>query len=155
MKKTIVLLMAATLFAGCDGERRKEAQSQYSQAKAEDGHDHDHGHSHDHDHGEHLDLGTTTTAGVTYQAFQLGMGEETEQAVEIVLGKESAKPAALRAWVGSESAEGSVKSLAEGNGPAYEMHLELPQPALAGSALWVEVESAAGERAAARFELKK
>jgi hypothetical protein len=165
MRKYFVLLTAAAILTGCgevgDTMLKKQENVEHHEG---DGHDHsgeagheghDHAHEAGHDHGEHHDLGTTTTAGISYQVLQLGAPAGGEQAVEIVLGTDSAKPAALRAWVGGESGEGSMKTKADGTGPKYEMHLEVPEPLAADARLWVEVEGVAGERGVAGFELKR
>lgn len=123
---------------------------------------HDHGdgkaHSHDdhgHAHGKPQDLGTTTVEGLKLQAFQLGGLAEKEAVFEVALAKGADKPRAVRFWVGVESAEGSVKARAEGDGTSYEAHVELPEPMPKNAQFWVEIQSAEGKRSKTAFDLKK
>jgi len=145
MKKLI--LSAAVCFAIGSG---------YAQNK-EAAHDHDDGHEHadDHGHGEHKDLGTTTVAELKFQVFQMGKVEGKEGVFEVALDKGSKAPEALRAWVGVSSAEGSVKMRAEGKGPVYDLHVELPNPMPAKAQFWVEVQPAGGKKQKAAFDIKK
>jgi len=145
MKKLI--LSAALCFAVGSG---------YAQTRAA-GHDHDHGHEHadDHGHGEHKDLGTTTVAGLKFQVYQMGKVEGKEGIFGIVLAKGIKAPEAIRVWVGVSSAEGSVKTRAEGKGPVYDLHVELPNPMPAKAQFWVEVQPVEGKKQKAAFDIKK
>lgn len=115
----------------------------------------DHAHADDHGHGEHNDLGTTTVAGTKFQIFQLGKAEGKEAAFELVLAKDTKSPKAIRLWAGVESAEGSVKARAEGNGPDFDVHVELPNPLSANAQLWIEIQPADGKKEKAAFDLKR
>jgi hypothetical protein len=67
------------------------------------------------------------------------------------------KVSAVRFWIGTEDAKGSVKALAEIEKPEepnrWHTHVEIPDPMPAGSRLWVEVE-AEGKKSVASFDLK-
>lgn len=155
MKKLLVVLAAAAMLTACDSIKAdKSATSETTEHHEGDGHDHGAEGEHGHDHGEHHELGTTTTAGIKYEVLQIGHIADGEQAVEIVLAKDSPKPAAIRVWIGNEAGQGSMKTRADGTGPAFEMHVEAPDPAPADSKLWVEIETQTGEKAAAAFALK-
>lgn len=157
MKKLLIVLAAAAMLAGCDSIPADNPAGSSATAEHHEGDGHDHGHDHDHghghEHGEHHELGTSTAAGVSFEALQIGHPANGEQAVEVVLTEGSPAPKAIRAWVGNEAAEGSMKTRAEGSGPAYEMHLELPDPLPAGAQIWFEVEAADGSREAKAFDL--
>jgi hypothetical protein len=65
------------------------------------------------------------------------------------------KPKAVRFWVGTEDAKGSVKAKAEEETTDnWHTHAEVPSPLLAGSKFWVEVEPPTGEKFVESFDLK-
>ena len=121
--------------------------------------------------------GTSSTSGNPQanpshaQHSRLPLGEKTVGALKLVAatdapvkpGGEGAfevvitggKPKAVRCWVGTETAEGSVKAKADeettGN---WHTHAEVPNPLPPGSKFWVEVEPPTGEAFKASFDLK-
>lgn len=65
------------------------------------------------------------------------------------------KPKAVRFWVGTEDAQGSVKARAAEETPDnWHAHAEVPDPLPGGSKFWVEVEPQDGEPFKASFDLK-
>ncbi len=68
------------------------------------------------------------------------------------------KVAAVRFWVGTEDAKGSVKARAEIEDPKdptrWHVHAEVPDPIPAGAKLWVEIEDDKGTLTLASFDLK-
>jgi hypothetical protein len=65
------------------------------------------------------------------------------------------KPKAVRFWVGTESAEGSVRAKAEEETTDnWHTHAEVPNPLPPGSKFWVEVEPPAGEKFTTSFDLR-
>lgn len=148
MKK---LIIAAAFCIAASGATAQDHEHEHGES-----HEHGEGHKHEegHEHGEHFELGTTTTANLKYEVFQLGKLGEKEAAFEIVADKNAAKPKALRVWVGIESAEGSVKARAEG-GPEYDVHVELPNPMPKNAKLWIEVQPTEGKKQKAAFDLKR
>ena len=65
------------------------------------------------------------------------------------------KPKAVRFWVGTETAEGSVKAKAdEETTDNWHTHAEVPNPLPPGSKFWVEVEPPTGGTFKASFDLK-
>ncbi len=70
----------------------------------------------------------------------------------------TAKAAAVRFWIGTEDARGSVKARAEIENPAepnrWHTHAEIPSPIPAGSRLWVEIEDDKGARITGSFDLR-
>lgn len=63
------------------------------------------------------------------------------------------KVAAVRFWIGTEDAKGSLKAKAELEKDNWHTHAEVPNPLPVGSKLWVEIESDTGEKTRAGFEL--
>ena len=65
------------------------------------------------------------------------------------------KPKAVRFWVGTESAEGSVMAKAdEETTDNWHTHAEVPNPIPPGSKFWAEVEPPTGETFKVSFDLK-
>lgn len=64
------------------------------------------------------------------------------------------KIAAVRFWIGSQDAKGSIKAKAELETDNWHTHAEVPSPLPEGSKLWVEVESDTGEKTQVGFGLK-
>ena len=63
------------------------------------------------------------------------------------------KVAAVRFWIGTEDAKGSLKAKAELEKDNWHTHAEVPNPLPVGSKLWVEIESDTGAKTRAGFEL--
>ena len=106
--------------------------------------------------GEHdrLPIGQTTISGLTLVAtMDKPVKPGDEGAFDVVIT--GGTPKAVRFWVGTESAEGSVKAKAEEETPAnWHAHAEVPEPLAPGSRFWVEVEPPAGQAFKASFDLK-
>ena len=65
------------------------------------------------------------------------------------------KPKAVRFWVGTEDAKGSVKAKAEEETTDnWHTHAEVPDPLPPGSKFWAEVEPPTGEKFNVSFDLK-
>lgn len=131
-----------------------------------DGHSHAPGEDHHHDdaghHGAPIALGEQTIGAFTVVA--------TRDEGAIVAGKDApidatvtsatgAKVAAVRFWIGTEDAKGSVKARAEIEDPKnpnrWHTHAEIPSPLPEGSRLWVEVEDDKGAASVGSFDLKQ
>jgi len=121
---------------------------------------------------------TDTTAGHGGAVIELGAGtigsfdvKATRDQGQLVAGKEApidvtvtpaagstAKATAVRFWIGTEDAKGSVKARAEVENSAepnrWHTHAEVPDPMPAGSKLWVEIEDDKGGKAVGSFELR-
>lgn len=168
---TLATLTASlALLAAC--EKKKANPTPASTSARQDHHGHDHGpggdHAHDEAHapghgGPVIALGEQTIGGFTAVA--------TRDQGDIVAGKDApidvtvtpasgstAKAVALRFWIGTEDARGSVKARADIENPAepnrWHSHAEIPNPIPAGSKLWVEIESDTGATAVGSFDLK-
>jgi hypothetical protein len=131
-----------------------------------DGHD-EHGHD-DHDHEEHSEggdehgtehgtehgLGELTIAG---SVLDVSVGGEPGPNVRLHIDIElesGPTPAAIRVWVGNESATGSVKGKAMGSNGDYHADATCPAELSEDAALWIEVESADGTKTAASLALE-
>jgi hypothetical protein len=132
--------------------------------------DHDHDHDEDHDHadegghgdeGPMLDLGSAKAGEWTVTASriegELNPGGET--AIDCSVSGTSGSVSAVRCWIGTKDASGSIKSLAEVEDaaePAHRhAHVEVPKPLEDGSQLWVEIEDSSGSKHVAGFDLKR
>lgn len=106
--------------------------------------------------GEHkrLPIGETTMSGLKLIAtMDEAVKPGGESAFDVVIT--GGKPKAMRFWVGTEDAKGSVKAKAEEETPDnWHTHAEVPNPLPPGSKFWVEVEPPTGEAFKASFDLK-
>ena len=71
----------------------------------------------------------------------------------------SDKVSAVRFWVGTEDAKGSIKARAEIENPLdpdhWHTHAEIPDPIPQGSKIWIEVEAKGGAKSACSFAMKE
>lgn len=159
-------LAAVSTLTGC--EEKKPAAGSSTAPKADD-HGHDHGPS-----GEHA----APKAGHGGQVIALGeqtigsfSAKATRDQGQIVAGKDApidvtvtpaagarAKAVAVRFWIGTQDAKGSVKAKAEIENPQepdrWHVHAEIPNPMPAGSKLWVEIEDDKSGTSVGSFDLK-
>lgn len=61
---------------------------------------------------------------------------------------------AVRFWIGTQDASGSVKAKADIESGKWHTHVELPSPMPADSKLWVEIEESGGKKSVASFDLR-
>jgi uncharacterized protein involved in copper resistance len=139
--------------------------------ESHEGHDHDHGEHADHDghsepdgdsgqedheghdedgehddHGEMKSLGDVTIAGTT---LAITLGGEVSAGAELHVNaehKDGDVPSAVRLWIGDEDGTGAVKSKADGSEGEFHGHVEVSAEQSEGASLWIEIESADGER---------
>ncbi len=159
-------LAVLTSLLGCE-EKKPAAVPPVPASK--DDHGHDHGPS-----GEHTD----SKAGHGGAVIALGeqtIGSFTAKATrdegQIVAGKDApidltitpaagatTRAVAVRFWIGTQDAKGSVKAKAEIEDPKdpnrWHVHVEVPNPMPAGSKLWVEIEDDKGGTAVGSYDLK-
>jgi hypothetical protein len=141
--------------AKADGHDHKDGDGHNH--KAGDNHDHKGGDDHkdDHGHGPTTELGSQSAGGMTITAAREGgITAGGEASFDITVTGGGDKPAAVRAWVGAQDGKGSIKGKAEAEGDGWHAHAEVPKPLPAGSKLWVEVETARGEKHTVGFDLK-
>lgn len=157
-------LAALSTLSGC--EEKKPAAGSSTAPKADD-HGHDHGPSGEHaapkagHGGPIIALGEQTIGSFSAQA--------TRDQGQIVAGKDApidvtvtptagVKAVAVRFWIGTQDAKGSVKAKAEIENPQepnrWHVHVEIPNPMPAESKLWVEIEDDKGGTSVGSFDLK-
>lgn len=100
----------------------------------------------DHPHGERQALGQAVLGAHTLAVFQEGAlvpGQEGHLDLDVAAGQ--ALPEVVRGWIGVESGQGSRKARFEKeSATSLHGHVEVPDPLPAGSALWLEIDGAAG-----------
>jgi len=64
------------------------------------------------------------------------------------------KAAAVRFWIGTQDARGSIKAKAEIEEGHWHTHTAIPDPLPSGSMLWVEIEDEKGVKVAGSFDMK-
>lgn len=170
---TAIGLTVSMILAGCQNEKTKTPPAKTpNSGQEEHNHSHDEGGDHD-DHddakgggghageGPLMELGSTTAGSWKVSASRseaaLTPGGETVAECEVTGG--SGTIAAVRCWIGTKDAKGSIKALAEienATDPAHRhVHVEVPKPIAAGSQLWIEVEDGSGKKHLAGFDLKQ
>lgn len=139
MKLTCIPVLAAVfLFAACGKEDHKHAPGDaHNQPESADKHE---------GHGALTKLGTIQLGDIAVEVAQEGKFEAgKELGVEVTFPKGKPMPQTLRAWVGIESAAGSMKAkLTKEEESVMHGHLEVPSPLPAGSKIWIEAEGAGG-----------
>lgn len=128
--------------------------------KGGDGHDHAsgdaHDHSEDHGHGPMTDLGEQPAGGFVIKASRDGgVKAGGEATFDVGVSGGTARATAVRLWVGTQDAKGSIKARGESEKDGWHAHVEVPDPLPAGSKLWVEVETDGGEKLVVGFDLKQ
>lgn len=128
---------------------------------AQDDHKHKEGEKHDDTKGdEHagpkVDLGTTKIGGFDVQVTLATALKEGEEAVFIIKPTGgTGEPKSVRAWVGVESGQGSIKTKAEEEKEGeWHAHHKVSKPMPTNSKVWVELETAGGKQRAS-FDMKK
>lgn len=118
-----------------------------------EGPDHDEGDHEAHDHGEMRSLGSVTIAGTTLVVSVSGDIAPSSE-VHLDLEVESGPvPAAVRFWVGDEAGTGALKSKADAHDDHFHGQTEAPEN-IDRASLWIEVETASGERQSAAVPLQ-
>jgi hypothetical protein len=129
----------------------------HDHAEHADDHDHadDHAHGDDHGHGATVALGELVVDGMTIRASRDGdITPGGDVPIDVWVTGGTPKVAAVRFWVGTQDAKGSVKAKAELEKDNWHTHAEVPNPLPEASMLWVEVETDAGAKSLASFDLK-
>jgi len=120
-----------------------------------DGHDHSDGDKHD-DHGPTVELGSSTIGSFQVKASRDGeIKAGGELPVDLWLTPSAGvKVGAVRAWIGTQDAKGSMKAKMGLEKDNYHNHVEVPNPLPAGAMLWVEIEDEKGVKTTGSFALK-
>jgi hypothetical protein len=163
---TAVLVAAGLLMVGCDEKKpTTPATTQPGAKTVEKGHDHDHDHDHghDHDHAKIVNLGPanigTFVAIAARGEGKIVAGNESAVTVSVApAAGTTAKATAVRFWVGTQDAKGSLKAKGEVEDPKkpndWHEHVEIPKPLPEGSKLWVEIVDDKGVEAVGSYDLK-
>jgi len=108
-------------------------------------------------HGAAIELGETTADGMKVRASRDG-GEIKpggESPIDIWVDGGLGNAAAVRFWIGSQDAKGSIKAKAAVEDGHWHTHGEVPNPIPADSKLWVEIEGKDGKSTVVSFDLKR
>ena len=107
-------------------------------------------------HHNRIPLGETTVGGLKLIATMdapIRAAGGGDGAFDVVIT--GGKPKAVRFWVGTQDAAGSVKARAEEETTDnWHTHVEVPDPLPASSKFWVEVEPSTGEMFVVSFDVK-
>lgn len=156
----MVSLVVAASYAvwGCE-KKAAEPKPTGTTAPAPDahdhaGHDHDHEHADGHDHGATTQLGTAEAGGFSVKASRDGeLKAGGDAPVDVWITGGTGKPIAVRFWIGTQDAKGSIKAKAELEKDNWHTHVEVPDPLPADAKLWVEIEAEGGAKSTASFGL--
>ena len=148
------VLASALLITGCGGDDSHDDHDHIEHLGG-DGHGQgsEDGDGHRNDDGTEHVLGEIEIAG---SVIEVAIGGEPGPNVTLHIDielKSGPTPAAIRAWVGNESADGVAKGLAAGSDGDYHADATCPAELAEGAALWIEIESADGIRTAGSFPL--
>jgi hypothetical protein len=155
MKYLACTILALIVLGGC----AREESADHDDHGPADGAAHDHEEAERAGHGTAVQLGTATIGGFTVRAAR-GQGEVQpggELALDVWVSGGSGKVSAVRFWIGSEDASGSIKARADVEDPAepdhWHAHAEVPAPLPPGSRFWVELEIEGQGRSSGSFDL--
>lgn len=153
----------STLTMIAHGECKECAAKDHGEHGHKEGDGHDHavpgggkaaGDHDDHGHGEGGAIGTATIGAWTVAVSgEIKAGSEAH--LDINLSGSTAKPAAVRVWVGTQDGKGAMKQKADGSGPEYHAHTDVPNPIPAGAKLWIEIDDGKGNKSVGGFTIKK
>jgi hypothetical protein len=131
------VLPTPALFAADDGHTHKEGDKHEHKEGEKEGEKHGDEHG-----GPQVDLGTMQIGGLDVQVTRLGELKAGEEAIFVIKPTGgTGKPKAIRAWVGVETGQGSIRTKAEEEKPGeWHAHHPVSKPMPAKSKLWVEVE---------------
>lgn len=100
-------------------------------------------------------LGTITVAGAVLRVSMTGdIAPSTVMHFDIV---QTAGPtrSTLRLWIGNEAATGSLKTKSKAHGGHFHAHVEAPETLTTDTALWLEANTASGDRERASVPLNE
>lgn len=151
---TVSFVAIASTLGGCEkkADPAKPVAGAETPAKTDD---HAHKEGDDHHHGATTELGEQSEGGFAIKASRDGdVVAGKDAAIDVWVTGGTSKVAAVRFWIGTQDAKGSVKAKAELEKDNWHTHAEIPSPMPEGSKLWVEVETDKGERTVVGFDLK-
>jgi hypothetical protein len=140
---------------GCEKKPEAPAKSAPDAPATAKHDDHDHDHGDDHDHGATTQLGEQTAGGFTIKASRDGeIKAGSDAAIDVSITGGTAKVSAVRFWIGTQDAKGSMKAKAELERDNWHTHAEIPSPMPEGGKLWIEIETDKAEKVVVGFDLK-
>ena len=108
-------------------------------------------------HGAVIELGETTVNGMKVRASrdegEIKAGGDSP--IDIWLDGGLGNAVAVRFWIGTQDAKGSIKAKAAVEDGHWHTHGEVPNPIPPDSKLWVEIEGKDGKNSVVSFDLKK
>lgn len=111
-------------------------------------------------HGAVIELGNATIGAFSVRASR-DQGEIKpggDAPIDVWLTGSLDKVVAVRFWIGTQDAKGSVKAKADIEDPKepnhWHTHAEVPSPLPPDSKIWVEIEMQGGEKSHGSFDLK-
>lgn len=104
-------------------------------------------------HGGGVSAGTITVGGATMTVATSGSLPAGGVLRVDLVHTSGPAPVAVRMWIGDEAATGTMKSRAGGHDNHFHGSAEVPASIAATDKLWIEAETAAGERVATSVEL--
>lgn len=159
----LVALPLAIAFFGCDKAQDKPSQKEASSpaasppvvSKPDPSADSTGKAGH---HGPGIELGSSRIGSYDVRASR-DAGEITpggDSPVDVwVDGGVGKGVTAVRFWIGTEDAKGSVKAKADIEDGKWHTHVEVPSPLPADGKLWVEIEAEGGQKSSGSFLLKE
>ncbi len=151
----IPIVAGSLVLTGCGGGEAPNGHEGHDHEKhlESGGHDDDDKRGSD-EHGAEQQLSKVTIGG---SVFDVSLGGEPRPNVTLHIDiklESGPSPAAIRVWVGNESATGSVKGKAVGSKGDYHADAACPPDFDDDDALWIEVESTDGTRTTESMALK-
>jgi hypothetical protein len=109
----------------------------------------------EHGHGVTVDLGQQQVNGFSVRASRDGaIAGASDAPIDVWITGGSGRVTAVRFWIGTQDARGSVKAKAAIERDNWHTHAELPKPLPEGSRLWVEFDAEGSPRQLVGFDLK-
>jgi len=108
-------------------------------------------------HGAVIELGETTVDGMKVRTSR-DEGEIKpggDSPIDIWIDGGLGNAAAVRFWIGTQDAKGSIKAKAAVEDGHWHTHGEVPNPLPPDSKLWVEIQGKDGRNTTVSFDLKK
>ena len=167
--------LAMLPLASCGGSSSNAPAADHGHDHADGDHDHDHDHAapaaasaspsaspaaspaasdDGHSHGPVIELGELESGGFKIKASRDGDVKSGSDAPIDAWVNGGKAGTAVRFWIGTEDAKGSVKAKAEVEVDHWHSHVEVPDPMPAGTKLWVEIEGDGGAKTVVSFDLK-
>ncbi|MBW7906480.1 MAG: hypothetical protein LC135_15870 [Phycisphaerae bacterium] len=161
----VALVIAGLLASACERKPAQPAAPPQQQVNQHDHDDHDHAREpastkgDGHGHSGAIELGTASAGPLALRAARddTPLNPGGEAAIDVWVS--GGDVAVVRLWIGDESARGSIRARAEIEDPKspdhWHAHVEIPESFSPDSRLWVEIETPAGARHVASFDLRR